>query len=83
MIFEEQLFVVWEKENVVIYEALCFDVAKSRINGAPNETQIHSCRFASLACKPLHYQRCPEWEYEWVGGELLEHIKTNKEALVV
>ena len=36
--------------GVVIYEALCFDVAQGRMNGAPNETRTHSCRFASLAC---------------------------------
>ena len=35
---------------VVIYEALCFDVAQGRMNGVTNETWIHSCRFASLAC---------------------------------
>ena len=35
---------------MVIYKALCFDVAQGRMNGAPNETQTHSCRFASLAC---------------------------------
>ena len=35
---------------VVIYEALCFDVAQSRKNGAPNETWTHSCSFANLAC---------------------------------
>ena len=35
---------------VVIYEALCFDVAQGQMNGAPNETRTHSCRFASLAC---------------------------------
>ena len=34
----------------VIYEALCFDVAQGRMNGVPNETRTHSCRFASLAC---------------------------------
>ena len=43
----------------VIYEALCFDVAQGRLNGAPNETRTHSCRFASQACEPLHYPRCP------------------------
>ena len=36
--------------GVVIYKALCFDVAQGRMNGAPNETRTHSCRFASLAC---------------------------------
>ena len=35
---------------VVIYEALCFDVAQGRMNGAPNKTRTHLCRFASLAC---------------------------------
>ena len=35
---------------IVIYEALCFDVAQGRMNGVPNETRTHSCRFASLAC---------------------------------
>ena len=34
----------------VIYEALCFDAAQGRMNGAPNETRTHSCRFASQAC---------------------------------
>ena len=41
---------------IVIYEALCFDVAQGRMNGAPNETRTHSCRFASLACLPLHHE---------------------------
>ena len=36
--------------SVVIYKALCFDVAQGRMNGASNETRIHSCRLASLAC---------------------------------
>ena len=36
--------------GIVIYKALCFDVAQGRMNGAPNETRTHSCRFASLAC---------------------------------
>ena len=35
---------------IVIYKALCFDVAQSRMNGAPNENRTHSCRFASQAC---------------------------------
>ena len=35
---------------VVIHKAICFDVAQGRMNGAPNETRTHSCRFASLAC---------------------------------
>ena len=36
--------------RIVIYKALCFDVAQGRMNGAPNETRTHSCRFASLSC---------------------------------
>ena len=35
---------------ILIYKALCFDMAQGRMNGAPNETRTHSCRFASLAC---------------------------------
>ena len=35
---------------IVIYEALCFDMAQGRMSGAPNETWTHSCRFASQAC---------------------------------
>ena len=38
---------------IVIYEALCFDVAQGRMNGAPNETRTHACRFASQACSYL------------------------------
>ena len=34
---------------LVIYKALCFDVAQGRMNGAPNETWTHSCMFGSLA----------------------------------
>ena len=36
--------------GALIYEALCFDVAQGRINGAPNETRTHSCRFSSQGC---------------------------------
>ncbi len=36
--------------DLVIYKALCFDVAQGRMNGAPNETRIHTCRLASPAC---------------------------------
>ena len=35
---------------LVIFKALCFDVAQGRMNAAPNETRTQSCRFASLAC---------------------------------
>ena len=38
------------KLNIVIYKAISFDVAQGRMNGAPNETQTHSCGFTSLAC---------------------------------
>ena len=37
-------------QEIVIYEALCFDVAQGQMNGAPDETWTHSCRFTSLAC---------------------------------
>ena len=39
----------WLSYEVVvsIYEALCFDVAQGQVNGAPNETRTHSCRFAT------------------------------------
>ena len=33
---------------VVINEGLYFDLAQGQMNGAPNETRTHSCRFASL-----------------------------------
>ena len=36
--------------RIVIYKAVCFDVAKGRMNGAPNETRTYSCRFARLTC---------------------------------
>ena len=45
---------------VVIYYVFCFDMARGHMNGAPNQTQNHSCNSASLACKPFHRQRCPE-----------------------
>ena len=35
---------------IVIYKALCFDVAQGRMNWAPNENRTQSCRFASQAC---------------------------------
>ena len=37
-------------DDIVIYKALCFNVAQGRMNGVPNETRNHSWRFASLAC---------------------------------
>ena len=40
----------WGYGYNVIYKAFCFDVGQGRMNGAPNETRTHSCRFASLAC---------------------------------
>ena len=39
-----------DSRGIVIYEALCFDVAQGRMIGAPNETRTHSCRFARLSC---------------------------------
>ena len=56
------------RRYIVIYEALSFDVAQGRMNGAPNETRTHSCRFARQACT----QRCPKaqiyktaFEFDW------------------
>ena len=37
-------------KGALIYEGLYFDLAQGQINGAPNETRTHSCRFASLTC---------------------------------
>ena len=39
--FESPSTTVGQQIYVVIYEALCFDVAKGRMNGAPNETDIY------------------------------------------
>ena len=36
--------------NVVIYKVFCLDVAHDQMNGVPDETQIHCCRFANQAC---------------------------------
>ena len=38
------------QKYVVIYWVFYLEVAQGRMNGAPNETWTHSCRFASLAC---------------------------------
>ena len=35
---------------VIIYKGLCFDLAQGQMNGAPNETHTHLCRFANLVC---------------------------------
>ena len=37
-----------DSAGIVIYKALCFGVAQGRMNGTPNETRTHSCRFVSL-----------------------------------
>ena len=52
--FLPQLQVKKWKIPVVIFEVLFFDLAQGRMNRAPIETLTHSCRFASLDCKPLH-----------------------------
>ena len=41
------------QSNSLSFFFFYLDVAQSQINGAPNETQTHSCRFTSLAC--YHY----------------------------
>ena len=43
---------------IVIYEALCFDMAQDRMNEAPDETRTFWCSFARIAYQPLHQQRC-------------------------
>ena len=48
--------------DIVIYKALCFDVAQGRLNGTPIETRTHSCRFASQA----FYPRCPRFSKYWI-----------------
>ena len=40
--------VIINLHSLVIYEGLYFDLAQGQMNGAPNETRTHSCRFASL-----------------------------------
>ena len=40
--FDPNIFII-DNVGYVIYKALCFDVAQSRMNGAPNETRTHSC----------------------------------------
>ena len=42
--------VVVEVVVIIICEGLYFDLAQGQMNGAPNETRTHSCRFASLTC---------------------------------
>ena len=37
-------------QNKLREQSLCFDVARGRMNGTPNETRTHSCRFASQVC---------------------------------
>ena len=39
-----------DSQPIVIYKALCFDVAQGRMNWAPNENRTHSCRLVSQAC---------------------------------
>ena len=41
---------IYPKVYIVIYKALCFDVAQGRMNRASIETRTHSFRFASVAC---------------------------------
>ena len=43
--------------SVVISEAFCLDVAQGRMNGALNETRIHSCSFATKLAN--HYTTRP------------------------
>ena len=47
---EEAVSFINDSRLIVIYEGLYFDLAQGQMNGAPNETRTHSCRFASLTC---------------------------------
>ena len=58
-----------EVNRIVIYDALCFNVAQGCMNGAPNETRTQSYRFACLAYEPLY---CPR--------ELCKKIKFDQTA---
>ena len=48
-----------------LQSSFCFDVAQGRMNGAPNETRTHSCRFASLACdeRPMYISHIRVYGY--------------------
>ena len=49
--------------KVVIRKDFCLTQDHTKV--APNEARTHSCRFPSLACLPLHHQRCPGWTETW------------------
>ena len=49
MVLKIRKFIILHKLVIVIYKAFCLDVAQDRMNGALNENQICSLRFASLA----------------------------------
>ena len=60
--------------EVVIYNAFCLSLAESRMNGAPNETQTHLWRFASLVCLTLHhltFSQCWGSEHEFINDVVL------------
>ena len=60
--------------GIVIYKALCFDVAQDRMNGAPNETRTHSCRFASLlTVTPLEWPGRSRYKFFVVFFPLNSH----------
>ena len=73
------------KTHIVIYKALCFDVAQGRMNGAPNETRTHSCRFASLACYPLHHHKTHKPNKGIISSLVVlcyKNLKTFKNPLI-
>ena len=45
-------------QQVVIYEALCFDVAQGQMNGAPNETNNQQVAFV---CKYIKHNLIKEY----------------------
>ena len=66
---------------VVIHEALCFDLAQGRMNGAPNESRTHSCRLLILLAN--HYTTRGARDGYVVGQtKIFNHgLKTDTEKL--
>ena len=56
--FYQSMRTVWGP-RVLIYLAVCLDVAQEFMNEAPTETRTHSWRFASLASQLLHHLKYP------------------------
>ena len=60
---------MWPGCIIVIYKALCFDVAQGRMNGAPNETRLY---YSNLQNSLLWCGTRPnEWGTQWDKAILL------------